>query len=345
MAPHPEVRIALLGAGRIASLVHAPVLARLSHARIVALADADPAARDRAGVPLPGAVRYADWRRALDVADLDAVVVCLPPALHAPAAVAAFERGLHIYVEKPLALDLAEADAMIAAWREAGTVGAVGFNFRFHPLVEDAARRLRNGDLGRLLAVRSLFTSARRALPGWKADPRAGGGALADLATHHVDLIGFLARQPFDIATLAVDQRRGPEGALALLAARLADGVPVQMAVAQTTGHSVNRLEFLGEKGHLTVDLSDALPRPIETPPGRLARLRRLQERLRPLAPRALIAAPGHDPSFGRALAAFVAAARECRPASPDLDDGRRTLAVVTAAEATAPDAELRAAE
>lgn len=339
-----KLRVGLLGCGRIAAMVHAPILAARSDVAVAAIADAAPEARDRVGAHAPGAVRFADWSAVLRLAELDAAVICLPPALHAPAAIAAFEAGLHVYVEKPLALDLTEADAMIAAWRAVGTVGMVGFNFRFHPLFDDLRARIAAGDLGALVAVRTLFTSARRTLPGWKADPAAGGGALADLGTHHFDLLDHLTGSRIDPGSLRVEERRGPEGAAATVSARLETGAPVQMLLSQTTGHSSQAVQLFGEKGHLTADVAEHRPRTIESPPGRRARIRRLGERLRALDPRALLAAPGQDPSFGRALAAFVDAARGAPQPRPDLEDGRRALALVEAAErAGAPGAVLRA--
>jgi predicted dehydrogenase len=341
-----RLRVGLFGCGRIASFFHAPILAARGDVEVVAIADGAVEARDRVGMSLPGAVRFADWRTALQVADLDAAVICLPPALHAPVAIAAFEAGLHVYVEKPLALSLGEADAMIAAWRAAGTAGMVGFNFRFHPLIQATRARLGAGELGEIVAVRTMFTSARRVLPGWKADPRAGGGALADLATHHFDLVAHLTGRAVDPASIRAAERREPGGAAASVIAALDDGAPVQMLAAQTTGHSTNVLEVLGERGHLTIDLvNDLRPRTLETPPGRLARAHRLAGRMRLLAPRELAHAPGREPSFARALGAFVSAARTGTRAEPDLDDGRRAVALVLAAErAAASGATLRAA-
>lgn len=341
-----KLRVGLLGCGRIAAMFHAPILGADPNVAVTAIADAMPESRDRVGARVPGAVRFADWQKAVAVGDLDAVVICLPPAMHAPAAVAAFEAGLHVYVEKPLALDLAEADAMISAWRAAGMVGMVGFNFRFHPLVESTRTRLSSGTLGPIVAARSLFTSARRVLPGWKADSRAGGGALADLATHHFDLLAHLTGQPIDPASVRAQERRGPTGSTATVSATLRDGAVVQLLAAQTSGHSSHVIELFGEKGHLTIDIvNDVQPRSIETPAGRLARVHRLAGRMRQLGPRELVHAPGREPSFARALAAFVTAAREGMPARPDLEDGRRALDLVLRAEhAARPADRLRAA-
>ncbi len=250
---------------------------------------------------------------------------------------AAFAKGLHVYVEKPLALSLDEADAMIAAWKAAGTVGMVGFNFRFHPLVEATRRRVAGGEIGRLVAVRSLFSSARRTLPGWKAEAGAGGGALADLATHHFDLIGHLTGSRIDAGSIDAVERQTPSGTIATVSGSLAEGVLVQMLASQTSGHSTHLIELLGETGHLVLDIvNDLSPRPVERPPARLARVHRLADRARLLSPREIMHAPGREPSFGRALSAFVDAALAGRPAAPDLEDGRRALALVTAAEVAA---------
>ena len=100
------LRVGLFGCGRIAQALHGPILARMEGVRLTALADADAAARLRLAAVAPGATLYADWRRPLELGEMDAVVICLPPALHAPAAIAALEAGAHVYVEKPLALSL-----------------------------------------------------------------------------------------------------------------------------------------------------------------------------------------------------------------------------------------------
>lgn len=336
------LRVALLGCGRIAQLFHAPVLARLPDVEVRAISDTSPEARDQVGAHFPGAVRFASWQSALEVMELDAAVICLPPALHASTALAAFAAGLHVYVEKPIALDLAEADRMVAAWRNSGRLGMVGLNFRHNPLVRAARTRREAGELGRIVAIRSLMTSARRALPGWKADPLAGGGALADLGSHHFDLVPFLAGEAIVPGSVEAIEQRTTAGSMAVVNAALQEGGLVQMLVAQTSGHGSHLIELLGEKGHLTIDLGvDAAPRPIEVPPGRLARVRRLADRMRLLAPRDLLHAPGREPSFARALAKFVDAARSGDQAEPDLEDGRRALALVQQAEAAAAAAAL----
>lgn len=330
------LKVALIGCGRIASYFHAPILGRHGEAALTALVDVSPDAREACGRAAPGALRFRDIDTALRLTPLDAAVICLPPAAHAAAAIRCLRAGLHVYVEKPLALGLAEADAMIAAQAAAGRVGMVGFNFRFHPLVEDARARIARGELGEIVAVRGLFTSERRVLPGWKGRAGEGGGAIADLATHWFDLIPHLTGAALDPDSLRAHERRGAAGGAAAVILTLATGAPVEILVSQTSGLSARRLELLGEKGHLTIDLTDAQPRALERPAGRLARVARLTDRLRALHPRELLHAPGREPSFARALGAFVAAALGRDVEIPDFEAGRRALALAVAAETQA---------
>lgn len=330
------VRVALLGCGRIAGYFHAPVLRDMAGVRVMAVADVADVARSRVGDMLPGAVRYADWRRAIDAGDIDAVVICLPPEFHAAAAIAAFEAGLSAYIEKPLALGLEEGEAVHSAWRAAGTVGAVGLNFRFHPNFVAIQRRIAAGELGEAVAVRALMTSPKRDLPGWKRDPLRSGGVLADLATHHVDLARFVTGHQIDPDTLVVDEVTGESGSRAVVQGRLTGGAHYQLFVSQVSGHGENRLEVLGTSGHLTADAADPGPRPLERPPGRFARVAAVGRKAAQLAPRALLHA-GQDPSFRLALNAFVAAVGSGRfDGGADVADGLAALRVVDAAKEAA---------
>jgi predicted dehydrogenase len=330
------LRVGLLGCGRIAQFFHGPILGARPDVLVTALADPVAENRRRLAGAAPGANHHDDWRLPIDLGEVDAVVICLPPALHAPAALHALAAGCHVYVEKPLALTPAEGRAVVAAWRRAGSTGMTGLNFRFNPLLRDARARIAAGELGEVAAVRMLFTSARRTLPGWKTEPGAGGDALADLATHDLDLAGWLLGSPILPASLRAEQVAGPHGAMAVVAARHANGALLSLTAGQVTGQSARRIEVLGARGHLVVDLAQARPRPLDTPPGRFARLQRAAAALRGLAPAELLRRPGAEPSLAAALGHFVAAARAGRPATPDLADGLAALDLVAAAQASA---------
>lgn len=89
--------------------------------------------------------------------EVEAVVICLPPALHAEYAIAAFQAGKHVYLEKPIATNLLDARAVVEAWRKAGTVGMMGFNYCFNGLYQSAKQYVRSGPLGDLVPSERCF--------------------------------------------------------------------------------------------------------------------------------------------------------------------------------------------
>ncbi|MDB4881824.1 MAG: putative oxidoreductase [Gemmatimonadetes bacterium] len=328
------LRIGLLGCGQIARAVHLPVLRALDGARVVAIAESDDGSRAAASAMIPGAVAFADYRDLVASSDIDAVVICLPPHLHAPSAIAAFEAGLHVYLEKPLAPSVAEGERVVAAWRRAGTIGMIGFNFRFHPQAEQLLLRLRRGDIGTVLGIRSVFSILPHAIPEWKQTRALGGGVLLDLASHHVDLVHHLLGDPVVRAFASTRSLQG-EGDHAALQLELASGASMQTFVS-LGGVDENRIELFGTTGKLVMDRVELIRSSHVEATYRGARARRVRRALAAFEPRLLLRSPGAEPSFARALEAFVYAASGGVFGGPDLSDGARNLAVLEAAERAA---------
>jgi len=337
-------RIALLGCGRIAQRIHLPTLAALGNGELVAVAETDPQTRARSLAGRPTVAAFADYRELLDRCPVDATVICLPPALHAEAAIACFERGLHVYVEKPLAATVDQADAVIRAWKRAGTVGAIGHNLRFHPLVLQLRDAIARGEVGKVIGALTVFGASLRALPDWKRRRESGGGVLLDLVTHHVDLLRFvLGAEVAEVtATLRTVETEDDTAALTL---RFENG-PVASLFASLVAVEEDRVAIYGEDGGRVFDRyrSSRLGRlPARRELTAPARLRSLMRTLTG-APRALgdILRPPRERSFRAALEAFAAAAAgAAAPGSSawpgaDLDDGRKSLAVIAAAERAA---------
>ena len=333
-----RLRVGLIGCGRIAQRIHLAALAGLPEVELAAIAEADAGRREAGRAVAPGVSLFADYRDLLERGGVEAVVICLPPALHAEAAVAAFERGLHVYLEKPLATALEEGERVVAAWRRAGTVGRIGFNLRFHPLVGALRQALRQGALGEVIAAQTVFCAARRSHPEWRRRRHSGGGALLDLASHHFDLARFLVGQ--EIAEVGALLRSAEsEEDTAAVVLRLAAG-PLVTVFASLAAVEEDRIEVYGSRGKLVLDRyrsSRLRFLPSVRDFRAMGRVRAAGAALASL-PRALRDAlwPPRERSFARALAAFAGAARGHGPAGPDLEDGLRSLAVVAAAERAA---------
>jgi predicted dehydrogenase len=331
MAP---LRIGVIGCGQIARAIHLPVLGRLPEARVVALAEPVAESRAAASAMAKGAKGFSDYRDLIDAGGLDAVVICAPPQLHAPCAVAAFDAGLHVYLEKPLAPSAAEGALVVDAWRRARTVGMIGFNFRFHPQAERIRQRLVAGDIGTPIGVRTVFSILPHELPEWKRSRGTGGGVLLDLASHHVDLVTHLLSDRVARVYASTRSLRG-EGDHAAVQLELSSGVLVQIFVSLGTVDE-NRIEIVGTSGKLVMDRTELL-RPDHVPATqRGARLRRILRAVAALEPRRMLRSPGAEPSFDAALRAFVWSASGNAFAGPDLADGATNLAVIEAAERSA---------
>ncbi|HLB46334.1 MAG TPA: Gfo/Idh/MocA family oxidoreductase [Anaerolineales bacterium] len=329
------VKVGLIGCGRIAQAVHINILTRLAGTELVALADPDPQRREEAKRRAPAATAFTDYQELLEGSDVEAVVICLPNALHAEVAVAALQKSKHVYLEKPLATTLAEGRQVLAAWRQAGTVGMIGFNFRFNALYQSMKEHIQSGRLGELVSVRSVFSSPVRTLPAWKQSRHSGGGVLFDLASHHIDLIRFFFGQEICEVFAGLRSQR-TEVDSAMLQLRLADGLLVQSFFSLNAGDD-DRFEIYGQAGRLAVDRYLSLDVEITGPTREFARLKRWMPGVPTLArSRRLlesILAPNDEPSYRAALAHFVAAARADQPAKPNFWDGYRSLVVVAAAE------------
>jgi predicted dehydrogenase len=329
------LRLGVIGFGNVVRGIHLDGLRRLRGVEVAAVAESDPERRSEAQRLLPGAAVVASYEQLLSNPDVRAVMVCLPSTSQAAAAMAALESGRHVYVEKPIATSLADARAVVGAWRRAGTVGMVGLNYRLHPHYRRAREVIRSGVLGDLVGARSIFaTPTALTQADWKMSRASGGGALLDLGSHHADLVHFLFGQPVRQAFAELRSQRGEDDS-ATLELRLADGTLVQ-SLFSLCAVDEERLEVYGQAGKLTVDRCYALDvdlRPATRERDRLRRAWRALRRLRHvrfLATR--MRAPACEPSYPLALERFVEAVNANRNADPDLWDGYRSLAVIEAA-------------
>jgi predicted dehydrogenase len=184
----------LIGAGGIAATHHKGYVA--AGARLVGFAE--PVALTRARRELeweiPG---FETVEELLAVSDLEAVSVCTPNAMHAPATIAAARAGKHVLCEKPLSLNLEECRAMIAAAREAGVVLQTGHHLRANYYVRKAKELIDSGAIGRVCYVRLRqahdWGGNKTVTPNFASLERSGGGTLLDNGCHMMDLARFLA--------------------------------------------------------------------------------------------------------------------------------------------------------
>jgi predicted dehydrogenase len=190
------VRVALIGSGWIQDF-HARGVLAFPGAELVAVANH----REESARTL--AERYAisrvttDWRALTEGDAIQAVIVATPNALHAEQSIAFLEAGKHVLVEKPMAVSVAECDAMIDASRRGGASLMVAHCWRFHPDVIAMRDRIAAGVLGEIVKTRGYGVHAGWGPKGWFVDPAlAGGGALVDMGVHAIDTARFVLGDP-----------------------------------------------------------------------------------------------------------------------------------------------------
>lgn len=141
-----------------------------------------------------GAEGFANANELLAGAEIDILSICTPPAFHKDIAIAAAEAGVHILCEKPLASNLADAEAIAAAVERTEATLHVGFCHRFEGAIVEMRNLIANGEIGNLISIHNRFAGHMvNAHETWFSNPAiAGGGALADTAIHSIDMFRFL---------------------------------------------------------------------------------------------------------------------------------------------------------
>ncbi|MFL5861898.1 MAG: Gfo/Idh/MocA family protein [Solirubrobacteraceae bacterium] len=172
----------MIGAGWI-SESHLPHIEADGDAHVVAVCDRDLARAEAISRPRGGRA-YGDWTEMLDAQRLDAVWVCTPPLHHRAPTLAALERGIHVYLEKPVARDLSDAEAIVAAAEAADAVCVVGYQWRGSELLQRVRELVSPRDVAMLVSRNYGPVAAR----GWFMDPRQSGGQILERASHHIDL-------------------------------------------------------------------------------------------------------------------------------------------------------------
>jgi len=192
-------RLGFVGLGWIGAM-RLEAVAAAGLAEVAALCESAPQRLEETVRAYPGAAPFTGLEEMLDRAGdlkLDGVVIATPNSLHAPQALAALDRGLAVFCQKPLALDAREARAMVEAARRADRLLGVDYSYRFTDGVRELRRAVEAGELGRVFSVDTVFHNAYGPDKPWCFDPRlAGGGALMDLGVHLIDLALWLLGDP-----------------------------------------------------------------------------------------------------------------------------------------------------
>lgn len=328
-----ELGYAIVGTG-VAGRYHATAIAQTPGARLVAVCRADPARADecaaRFGVPCE-----SNLDALLARPDVDVVCIATPSGLHAQQAIAAARARKHVLVEKPMALTLADADALIAECRACGVLLGVMLQRRTDPGFRAVRDAIEHGDLGRLvsglvsipyLRPQSYYDSA--AWRGtWALD---GGGVLMNQGIHLVDLLLWFMGDVVDVCARAGTLAHSIEVEDCLAATlHFANGAlgTITATTAAAPGFP-HRVEVYGTQGGVQIE-GERIIR-WESATGQTSYVQPAAAALQAAGAGASptgISAAGHT----RLVSDMVSAVREGRPPLVSGEEARRSLALALA--------------
>lgn len=205
------LRVAVAGCGRIASSQHLPALraaAEAGLAELVGVCDVDPARAQAAALPY-GVPASASLDELLERTRPQVVTVATLPSSHRDLTLQALAAGCHVLCEKPVAMNLAEAEEMVAAAERTGRLLSICFEYRYWDESAYLRERIAAGHFGHIHAVRT-WGGMPRGFPFWRRRADAGGGALAHWTIHNIDLALWLLGNPEPLTASAFCYQRTP---------------------------------------------------------------------------------------------------------------------------------------
>lgn len=288
-----KLRVGVIGAGLAAEWTLIPQLRATNRVEVVAIVRRTPerlyALQKSLGVP----EAYTDWREMLDKSRLDAVVICTPHNAHVAPAVAALNRGLHVFLEKPAADTIDGALQIAEAAEKSGRVLTVGVNSRVSPVWRGVRSAVHAGNIGSLRQINLVWaidgrwtrqqvseaewiknkraeSELQNALvddwmwaANWRRDPtQMGGDMLMDSGAHAVDLLLWIANaKPTEVVAFKPQHIAGSTAAINLQA-RLANDVLMSITFtdcinegdSEWNAYGVGRTTLLGDRGVITID-------------------------------------------------------------------------------------------
>jgi len=244
--------------------------------KVVAVATRHAASAQKAAAEL-GCDWTDDYRTVLARSDVQVVDICTAHDSHEEIAIAAAQAGKHIYLEKPVARDVAEAQRIAAAIKQAGVKCAMTLNFRFFPCVMRAKQLIDEGFVGRVFSFharyfRASYIDANRPMSWRLRKASAGGGVLIDSGAHVVDFVQWLMGDVAEVrAVIDTPYRERPidKGAterapvdvedMAFLQLRLADGALGTLESSRMATGATNDVwfEVRGERGAMRFTLEE----------------------------------------------------------------------------------------
>ena len=246
----------IIGCGWVAETRHLPVLSRLEGVRAFAACDTreDRLQQMKTRFEIPRT--FTDAEELLSDTDVNAVLIATTAETHASLATKALEAGKHVLLEKPMAMNTNEAEALAVKARQSGLIHMVGFNYRFQPLALEFARAISDGAVGtpaHCFIAQLTALDNKAGISGYETDPARGGGVFYDKAVHAIDMIRFLFKAEVEEARASARSDTSPHDS-ALVELVLSNGIQCTgfLSTHAAPDHSCS---VIGDEGKASISL------------------------------------------------------------------------------------------
>jgi len=269
------MKVGIIGAS-FARAAYLPAFRHVPGAEVVAIASSHLASARSAADAFGVAAAYDDWRAMLAAHKLDLVCIATPTDTHAEMALAALDAGAHVLCEKPMAMDAAEAQKMLARAEQLGRLHMIDHELRFNPNRKRARELIANGDLGEIRHVNianvgaSWNNPASRAKGDWWSMAEQGGGRLGANGSHQVDLLRFWLGEVQTVSgllrTMVPNRKDKTTGEpwvataddLSAMTLQMRNGAIAQVFMSGVAAHNIGNLtQVFGSKGTIILSNED----------------------------------------------------------------------------------------
>jgi predicted dehydrogenase len=248
----------MVGAGRIAQ-TYAQAFKTVVHAELVAVADTRLDAADALASGM-NCRSFDTHQRMAEEAELDAVIICTPPATHAEVGCYFLDRKLHVLCEKPLSIDSASARLMLSTARANGVLLTMSSKFRYVDDVVRAKSVMASGLIGDVIHFENTFAAHVDMGNRWNCNPSiSGGGVLIDNGTHSVDIMRYFLGPIAEVYVVDGKRIQGlPVDETVHMVVRTTTGVTGSVDLSWTINKDASYISIYGSRGTISIGWTES---------------------------------------------------------------------------------------
>jgi predicted dehydrogenase len=246
----------LIGTGRIAEDRVLPAIKAHAGNRLIGVVSRDPQRAKRFADKFGAEHAYTSYDEMLRNPDVTVVAIHTPNAQHAQQAIAAARTGKHVFCDKPMTIEVADAEKMVRECEKAGVKLGINFHNRFMPCFHEIRRVIESGEIGEVHLVHLEVSPGARSggrLATWRIDPvLAGLGTTYSIGVHAYDILRYLLAVEVEMVSALFDKPRGVMEEMNMSLLRFANGALAQLSVHENSPLPHNDIVIYGSTGRIT---------------------------------------------------------------------------------------------